>query len=146
MECKHGNADEATRDYIWEAMMEDSDVSWSAYQFEYDEDSDPVFAAYVTRTPDGFRGELDHAWWAPHGAAVFATFDEACEWCASWAWCPDAGQGMRESVGWACPDEECSGVYGERPSILEGDYERGYTCPKCGCHTMYPEEEGCWRV
>lgn len=48
---------------------------------------------------------------------------------------------------WVCPNEECSGLYGfEHPSILDGNDDIGYTCPSCGCHTSFPEEDCCWEL
>lgn len=43
---------------------------------------------------------------------------------------------------WACPNEECDGVYLDDPQILE--YNNGwFTCPNCGCSTVAPIEDAC---
>lgn len=56
-----------------------------------------------------------------------------CEWSA-------------EHIMWACPNEECSGLYQEHPSYLVGGLEDGLwvlECPKCGCSTSNPSEDLC---
>lgn len=44
---------------------------------------------------------------------------------------------------WACPDEDCSGLYMDHPAILERDAAGGLTCPRCVCSTSFPAEDAC---
>ena len=145
---EYGKALNEYADYIWEAFEADDadETEWSAYQFEYPEDEFPVFAAYVTKDGGEWVADLDYADWAPIRRPHFPTKYAAMEWCASWAWCPEVGQGERTAPKWACPNEECSRLYGEHPAILDGDEEHGWTCPKCGCSTNFPEADGCYYI
>ena len=70
---KHGKALNEYREFVMEMLMDgnDYDGTYTAYQFEYP----------------------DEAYWADEWRATFPTMDEAMEWCASWAWCPEVGQG-----------------------------------------------------
>lgn len=92
---KHGNALPEYSEFVMEMFMDGNDYEgmYSAYQFECPEDDEPCFAAYVEEHEGGWHAELDYAWWAGEWHAAFPTMEEAMEWCASWAWCPEAGQG-----------------------------------------------------
>lgn len=44
---------------------------------------------------------------------------------------------------WACPNEECDGVYLDDPSILEKGPGDWFICPRCGCSTCSPIDDAC---
>lgn len=90
---KHGNASESTRECVMEFFQEDGEGEWSSYQFEHCDDADPIFAAHVTLEGGMWHAEIDDAYWTDEREAMFDDMEEAMEWCASWAWCPEAGQG-----------------------------------------------------
>lgn len=93
---KHGNALPEYAEFVMEMFLDGNDYedTYTAYQFEYPEDEFPCFAAYVTKDGGEWVADLEYAEsWAPICRPRFNTMEEAMEWCASWAWCPEAGQG-----------------------------------------------------
>lgn len=92
---KYGKALNEYREFVMEMFMDgnDYDGMYTAYQFEYPEDEAWCFGASVWEDGGEWVAELDEAYWADEWRATFPTMDEAMEWCASWAWCPEVGQG-----------------------------------------------------
>lgn len=77
------------------------------------------------------------AYWEERGAIVSERSHRyAPEIVETFVFVPDS------VMVWACPDEECSGLYGDDPQILEkaGD---SWHCPACGCSTSAPAEDAC---
>ena len=78
--------------------------------------------------------------WISKGAIVSErAYRYAPEIREMFVWIPD------DVMVWACPDEECSGLYGEDPSILDYD-GHSWTCSKCGCSTCAPIEDACYQM
>jgi len=79
-------------------------------------------------------------WYEDHGAIVSTrAYRYAPEIVETFVFVPDS------VMVWACPDEECSGLYGENPQILEkrGDW---WECPHCHCSTQYPSADACYSM
>ena len=92
---KHGKALPEYREFIMEMFMDGNeyDGMYTAYQFEYPEDEAWCFGACVWEDGGEWVAELDEAYWTDEWRERFPTMEEAMEWCASWAWCPEVGQG-----------------------------------------------------
>lgn len=76
-------------------------------------------------------------WYEDHGAIVSTrAYRYAPEIVETFVFVPDS------VMVWACPNDECSGLYGERPQILEKSGD-SWECPVCGCSTSFPAEDAC---
>lgn len=76
-------------------------------------------------------------WYEDHGAIVSTrAYRYAPEIVETFVFVPDS------VMVWACPNEECDGVYLNDPQILEkhGDW---WECPNCHCSTLYPDADAC---
>lgn len=97
-----GNAPEGLLRDLWDADDSIAPGGWSAYQFESDDDEEPVFFALVEPVGDTFDTEVCR-YWNRDGADQlrgygFRTLEAAMRWCESWAYCPRVGQGVCEEV------------------------------------------------
>lgn len=77
------------------------------------------------------------AYWEDRGAIVSErSYRYAPEIRETFVFVPDS------VMVWACPNEECDGVYLDDPQILEkhGDW---WECPNCHCSTVSPIDDAC---
>ncbi|MBQ9000473.1 MAG: hypothetical protein IJ087_01315 [Eggerthellaceae bacterium] len=95
--AKYGKADVDMTLEFWMADNEEQ-TEWSCYQFEYDDDEEPVFSAFVTKQDDGtWEGHVCRGSWAEGNCLErFDDEQEAMRWCSSWAFDPSVGQGVHE--------------------------------------------------
>lgn len=97
MGAEYGKAPiEDTLDF-WQADDAEQ-TEWSLYQFEYDDDDEPVFTAFAEKADDGsWDADVNprFAMEAPRRQR-FDDLEAAKEWCCSWAFCPERGQGTYE--------------------------------------------------
>lgn len=76
-------------------------------------------------------------WYEDHGAIVSTrAYRYAPEIVEMFVFVPDS------VMKWACPNEECDGVYLDDPQILDFD-GHSWECPNCHCSTVSPIDDAC---
>lgn len=91
--------------WMFEPNSNDNPTEWEMYQFEDENDNseDRAFWALVSLCDDGrWHAEIEGAYWSEdwlpkERKAMFDDAYEAMEWCCSWSFDPELGQGTHSS-------------------------------------------------